>query len=285
MACDCEIVLDGLSAARAQEVASACEAEVRRIEAKYSRYREDSVTAEINRAAAGGNGCRIDAETAALCRFADQLHRESRALFDLTSGVMRYIWRFDEPRLPPADRIAEACARIGWDAVTLSDDAIAFGRPGMEIDFGGIGKEYAADRAAAIAREHGACAGFINLGGDIAVIGPDACGRPWSFGIRHPRKADAVIAHIEVARGALATSGDYERFVMVGGRRFCHIINPRTGLPVQHWQSVSVVDTLCISAGAMASIAMLMEADALPWLRAQGVRFLAVGPDGQLING
>ncbi len=162
-----------------------------------------------------------------------------------------------------------------------------------QIHFGAVGqfciggdiKEYAADRAAALARERGALAGFVNLGGDIAVIGPDACGRPWSFGIRHPRHADAVIAHIEVARGGLATSGDYERFVMIDGRRYCHIINPRTGQPVQYWRSVSVVGALCIAAGALASIAMLMEVDALPWLRSQGVQFLAVGPDGGLISG
>jgi thiamine biosynthesis lipoprotein len=285
MASDCEIVLDGLPAARAREVAAACEAEVRRIEAKYSRYREDSATAAINRAAARGEPVSIDTETAALCRFAGELHALSHGLFDLTSGVLRHAWRFDRPERPDPARLADLLSRVGWNHVQLSADRIGFSIPGMELDFGGIGKEYAADRAAVVAQEAGAAHGLINLGGDIAVIGPPADGAAWSLGIRHPRQPEATLAHVDVTRGALATSGDYERFIMIDGRRFCHIINPRSGQPVQHWQSVSVVGTVCIAAGALASIAMLMEADALPWLRDQGAQFLAVGPDGRLING
>ena len=102
----------------------------------------------------------------------------------------------------------------------------------MEIDFGGIGKEYAADRVATICLEHGLRHGLVNLGGDIRAIGPQADGTPWRVGIRHPRVQDAAIAGFDLAAGALATSGDYERYFEIDGKRYCHILNPTTGMPV-----------------------------------------------------
>jgi len=146
----------------------------------------------------------------------------------------------------------------------------------MEIDFGGFGKEYAADRAVALLAERGARHGFVNLGGDIRVLGPQPDGQPWRFGIQHPRKPEATIASIELAEGALATSGDYERYLEHEGRRYCHILDPRTGWPVAHWQSMSVVAPLAVAAGALTTIAMLKAEAALEFLRGQGVGFLAV---------
>jgi len=153
----------------------------------------------------------------------------------------------------------------------------------MELDFGGIGKEYAADRARAVLAQAGVQHGFVNLGGDLRVLGPRADGRPWCFGIQHPREPGAVCAQVQLRDGALATSGDYERFfVTPEGRRCCHILDPRSGEPVTHWQSISVAAPVCAAAGALATIAMLHGPDGADFLRRQGVAFLAVDSAGRL---
>jgi len=155
---------------------------------------------------------------------------------------------------------------------------------GMEIDFGGFGKEYAADRAAALLERDGAASGIVNLGGDLRVLGPRPDGSAWSIGIQHPRAPGSTIASIRLARGALATSGDYERFFEVDGKRYCHILNPATGWPVQGWQSISVVAPLCVAAGAMSTIALLHEDAAPAFLAGQQVAWLAVDRDGDVIR-
>jgi thiamine biosynthesis lipoprotein len=122
--------------------------------------------------------------------------------------------------------------------------------------------------------------GLANLGGDIRVIGPRADGTPWPLGIAHPRQAGAVIASIQVIQGGLATSGDYERYFEHEGQRYCHILDPRSGWPVAHWQSVSVLAPACLAAGALTTIAMLRGAEAHVLLRSQGVGFLTIDPLG-----
>jgi thiamine biosynthesis lipoprotein len=124
--------------------------------------------------------------------------------------------------------------------------------------------------------------GLVNLGGDLRAIGPRADGSPWRVGIRHPRVDAAAIAGFDLAAGALATSGDYERYFDIGGRRYCHIMNPRTGMPVAHWQSISVVSPLCVVAGSCATIAMLLESGAEAFLDTQSVQWLGVAADGSL---
>jgi FAD:protein FMN transferase len=270
----------------ARRAADAAIAEVARIEAKYSRYRDDSVTTTINRAA-GGLPVAIDAETSALLDYADRCHELSGGTFDLTSGVLRRAWDFRRapPRLPDPEAVAAAVDLIGWGRVERGGGARAWvrmSRAGMEIDFGGIGKEYAADRAATTLAERGVAAALVDLGGDVRALGTQEGGAPWRVGIRHPRgtRADEAIAAIDVADAAVATSGDYERFIEIDGRRYCHILDPRTGWPVTHWQSVSVVAPLAIVAGSAATIAMLLGGGAGAFLEAQGVRWLGLAADG-----
>jgi thiamine biosynthesis lipoprotein len=153
----------------------------------------------------------------------------------------------------------------------------------MEIDFGGIGKEYAADRIATILAERGVAHALVNLGGDVRALGGQADGRPWRVGIRHPRAQPvAAIASIEIADGAVATSGDYERGFDLDGRRYCHLLDPRTGWPVQAWQAISVVAPLAIVAGSCATIAMLLEERAEAFLGEQAVAWLGVDAAGGL---
>lgn len=284
MASACEFLLDGDSEGPLQVAAQAARAEVVRIEQQFSRYRSDSIIARINATAGTGQRVVVDAETAHLLDFAGQLHTLSDGLFDITSGVLRRAWDFKTGRLPEPEALTALLPCIGWHLVDWDGHSVSLTRPGMELDFGGFGKEYAADRAHAVLLAHGVRHGWINLGGDLRVIGPQRDGRPWSFGIQHPREAGQTLAHISLSEGALATSGDYERYFERFGRRYCHILDPRTGWPVQAWQSVSVVSPVCVAAGALATIAMLKGEDAISYLSAQGVRFLACSANGTVLH-
>ena len=279
-----ELQLATADRALADRTAAAMIGEVRRIEAKYSRYRDDSVTTAINRDA-GGRGVAIDAETAGLLRYADCCHAQSGGRFDITTGVLRRVWDFKRrpPRIPDEHEIACALELIGWNGVEWNDDRIRLPRAGMEIDFGGIGKEYAADRAAAICVEHGIGHALVNLGGDVRAIGTRVDGSPWRVGVRHPRGPGAV-ALVDLADAAIATSGDYERFFELDGRRYCHLLDARRGFPVSHWQSVSVVAPLAILAGSYATIAMLLEADARDFLDAHALPRLTIAADGTSVG-
>ena len=281
MACDCLIHLEGLDVRLLEPAAQAARDEVLRIEAKYSRYRADSVLSAINRNAQGV-ALAVDEETAGLLDFGARLHALSGGLFDLSSGVLRHAWNFAAAQVPEAVQLAPWLARVGWERVEWDGERLRLPEPGMELDFGGIGKEYAADRAQAVLAAHGLRHGFVNLGGDLRLLGPRADGSAWRLGIQHPRQPGAVVASLSLQHGALATSGDYERFFERDGRRYCHLLNPRSGQPVRHWQSISVTAPLCAAAGAVSTCAMLMEDQAPAWLRAQGLSYLAVAADGSL---
>ena len=282
MASRCEVRIDGLDASAAASVAEAAITEVRRIEAKYSRYRPDSIVSRVNATAGGAHAVEVDDETGALLHFAAQLHAQSDGLFDITSGVLRRVWDFRVGRVPTPPALAEAVALVGWARVEWNGRALRLPTAGMEIDFGGFGKEYAADRAATALEARGVRHGFVNLGGDIRVVGPRADGSTWSLGIQHPREAERTVAGVELDHGALATSGDYERFFVQEGRRYCHILDPRSGWPVTHWQSVSVTSPACIAAGALSTIAMLKGPAALDFLDGQQAAYLAVDAAGHL---
>ena len=284
MAADHELLLWTDRRARADRVARVAIADVLRIEAKFSRYRDDSVATAINRAA-GASPVAIDAETAALLRYADRCHRLSAGAFDLSSGVLGRAWDFRRRPsvVPTADEIDAARTLIGWDRVEWDDVHVRLPERGMELDFGGIGKEYAADRAATICADHGIGHGLVNLGGDVRIIGPQPDGAPWRVGIRHPRVEHAAIGTVELRDGAVTTSGDYERYFEVDGHRYCHLLDARTGWPTGHWQSATVVAPLAILAGSYATIAMLLAADAPAFLAQQHVRYLLVRADGSIV--
>ena len=283
MAGPAHITLAGLDSRRAKRLAQLAAAEIRRIEAKYSRYRQDSVVARVN-AAAGQGWSDCDAETESLFDYAAALHQASDGLFDITSGVLRRAWDFRVARLPEAALLDRLRQLVGWSRVAREPGRIRLPQAGMEIDFGGFGKEYAADRAAALLLARGVAHGLVNLSGDIRILGPKADGSPWRLGIRDPRDAAGVIADIEVASGALATSGDYERYFELDGRRYCHILDPQLGTPVDYWRSVSVVAPLAIVAGSHATIAMLKQAAGAAYLDAVGLPYLAYDRAGRSVH-
>jgi thiamine biosynthesis lipoprotein len=267
----CEVRLYARDEMSASACAQGAIADVRRLDAKYSRYRADSITAEINRAAAAGGTIDIDAETTTLLDYAATCFEQSDGLFDITSGVLREAWSSDRQMLPEPALLEALLARVGWNKVRWDRPRLTFGVPGMEIDFGGVVKEYAADRAAVICAEAGFKYGLVDLGGDIRIIGPHPDGSPWTVGIQHPRRADAVMATLDLVRGSVASSGDYERFIEIDGRRYSHIFSPRTGMPVRGLAGVSVVAEECVIAGSATTIAMLMEDRAPDWLREFGL--------------
>jgi thiamine biosynthesis lipoprotein len=273
----CRLRLDSPDAVRANAAIAAAEAETRRLELKYSRYLAGSVVSRINRAAGAADPIPIDAETAGLLGFAHTLWQQSEGLFDLTAGVLRRVWDFKSAHLPPQSSIDPLLPLIGWGRVQWDASAIRLPEPGMEIDFGGCVKEYACDCVAAVLSAHGVERGLIDLAGDMAVVGAGSVAQPWSVGIRHPRATGAALAHVSLAGGGLASSGDYARCLLVGGRRYSHILNPTTGWPVQGLVAVSIVAPQCLVAGGSATIAMLKpEAEALDWLAQLGLPWLAV---------
>jgi FAD:protein FMN transferase len=281
MASACEVRVAGTSLRGLRDAAQAAIDEVRRIELKYSRYRADSIVSRINASAGSDALLAVDDETAQLLGFAAQLFESSDGLFDITSGVLRRAWDFRAGRVPEPAAVSALLGLVGWQKVVWTGQTLTLPIPGMEIDFGGFGKEYAADRAHAVLAARGVRHGYVNLGGDVRVLGAQPDGTPWRIGIQHPRDADRLIASLDVNEGALATSGDYERFFEHDGRRYCHILDPRSGWPVDAWQSISVFAPVCVAAGAMSTIAMLKRGAGLDFLREQGAAFLAIDAQGQ----
>lgn len=278
----CEIVIEADDESVLPAALAAGEAEVRRLEAKYTRYREDSVTAAINRSAGDRLGVEVDAETAALLDYADVAWRESGGLFDISSGVLRRAWDFRSQRLPSQRQIDALLPLVGWQRLSWTRPRIVLPKAGMQIDFGGYVKEYAADAAAARCRAAGARHGYVDLGGDLRLIGPQSDGGAWRIGIRDPNDPLRAIATVELADGAIATSGDYERCMVVDGRRYGHLLDPRSGWPVEGFASVSVIAPQALIAGTATTTALLLGRAGEGWLRDLGLPHLLVSPEGGL---
>lgn len=281
MGSPCEVKLYAPSRAAARRIAAAVMAEVERLERRYSRYRDDSFLAEINRVAAVGGRIAVDPETSGLLDYVATCHRESDGLFDITSGVLRQVWRFKQKSLPDPAALAAVLGRVGWQRLRWRSPWLEFTVAGMELDFGGAVKEYAVDRAAALCWEAGVQHGLVNLGGDIKIIGPHPDGSPWSIAIRHPRDPTSSIRTLALRHGALASSGDYERCLVIDGVRYGHILNPKSGWPVRHLAAVSVAADFCVVAGSASTIAMLKEEAGPSWLEALGLAHFWVDVSGR----
>ncbi|MDD2758806.1 MAG: FAD:protein FMN transferase [Methylomonas sp.] len=276
MGSPCEILLAAESKSQADSAIKAVISDVGRLEAKYSRYRNDSFLSDINRIAADGGRIIVDDETAGLLNYAAACYEQSGGLFDISSGILRRVWRMDRNELPEPGQVKQMLEHVGWHKLLWNAPVLEFPQPGMELDFGGVVKEYAADRAAGLCWEAGIRYGVINLGGDIKIIGPRIDGGPWRIGIRDPRNKDGVMRTVMMREGALASSGDYERCITVDGVRFGHVLNPKTGYPVRHLTAVSVIADFCVVAGSASTIAMLKEHDGPKWLAGLGLPYMWV---------
>jgi FAD:protein FMN transferase len=281
MASPCEVLMDIDSEIIAGELLLLAFEEAVRVEEKFSRYSDDNIIYHINNSSLG-KPVEVDAETANLLDYADQCYRLSEGLFDITSGILRLVWKFDgSDNVPTQEKIAEILPRIGWNRVTWERPMISLPE-GMEIDLGGIGKEYAVDRTADILMQHHEAGMLVNFGGDIRVTGPRHDNSGWTIGIERsisPRLQHGAtgledITKFQISRGGVATSGDARRYLLKDGVRYCHILDPRTGWPVQGApSSVTVVAGTCTDAGILSTLAMLHGEQAETFLLAQDVKF------------
>ncbi|MBQ0726910.1 MAG: FAD:protein FMN transferase [Thalassolituus oleivorans] len=283
MASPCEVMLPYIDSNKddVQRVAQAAEEEVRRIETKYSRFRPDSILSKIN--SSDGQKTTIDAETHYLLNYASVAFELSDGLFDITAGVLSKLWDFRNGIIPSPETIRTNLAYVGFQHIRFNSNSIIL-PAGMSLDFGGIGKEYAVDCAAAICKSAGITHGIVDLGGDLHVIGPQPDNRPWKVGVRNPRAPENAIAELAITQGGLSTSGDYERYFEHSGKRYCHLLLPKTGMPVSYWASVSVVAPSCLLAGTLSTIAMLKQSDARMWLDEQEIQYLGIHPDLTMIE-
>ncbi len=274
MACLCEILIDTTDAALALELGQQARAETLRIEQKFSRYRDDSIVARIN--AAAGKPLQLDDETAGLIDFATELWDVSDGRFDITSGLLRRAWTFDgSDRLPQQEAIDALLPLIGWDKVRWQKPELQL-PAGMEIDLGGIGKEYAVDKVFALLQSQFGGALLVNFGGDLRAHGPRSDGSLWQIGVEKV-SSEQNVERLEIAQGALATSGDSQRYLQRDGVRYSHILDPRSGWPVAGApHAVTVLAQTCVQAGMLSTLALMTGTDAEAFLDEQDVKYWSV---------
>ncbi len=271
MASPCEVLIDGNDRKLAARVSRLVVDEAKRIEALWSRYLRGNIIDRIN--TANGAAVRVDEETADMLDYAARLWTLSDGRFDVTAGVLRRVWRFDgSDRLPTAEAVDAIRALIGWERVEWTRPRLRLA-PGMELDFGGIGKEYAVDRALRRVRDVTDVPVLINFGGDLVCDRPRTSGGAWQLGIESIG-ADAAIPQIALTQGGVATSGDARRYLLRDGVRYGHILDATTGWPVPDApHAVTVTAKHCTLAGMLSTLAMLQGSDAEAFLNAQGVRY------------
>lgn len=270
------LVLSKAGRAAAQKQLDVAFAEAWRIEAKYSRYRAGNIVHRIN--SADGATVETDEETANLIDFGALLYEMSDRRFDITSGVLREVWCFDGgDRVPREEQVRRVLQRVGWHKAIWKRRALTLER-GMQIDLGGLGKEYAVDRAATLVAAESDAPCLINFGGDIAAVGTAPQDAPWRVGIESPGGSPATACkRIELRRGGLATSGDARRYLLKDGIRYSHLLNPLTGWPViDAPRSVTVAADTCTQAGMLSTLAMLMGREAESFLQCESQRFWCI---------
>ena len=273
MANPCLIIIEHVNASKNSELVKQnihqMADEVWRIEQKYSRYLASSPLSKINDS--NGVEVNIDQETYQLLNVADVLWQESEGMFDISSGAFRRIWKFkDQQTIPSITEINEVLTHVGWKRIEFNEDRVLLEK-GMQIDFGGIGKEYAADRCASMADETLGNSVLVNLGGDVVAKGPRINNKPWDVGIETKDGVGKVWKNVPLANGAIATSGDVYKSIIYNGKRYSHIINALTGYPTLDAPStISVIAPNCTEAGMLSTVAMLKGIDAETFLKEQG---------------
>ncbi|MDB4326982.1 FAD:protein FMN transferase [bacterium] len=272
MASPCELLIETQDSMLANHLTSVAYAETKRIEQKFSRYLPNNPMANINDSQ--GKPIAIDNEFFRLLELANSCFQLSDGLFDITSGVLRQAWTFDgSDNLPSPDAVKVLMPFIGWGKVKYDQSSITVAK-GMELDFGGMGKEYAVDCVAKLCAEHASTTSVVvNFGGDIQVNRARHNKQPWYIGIESPDDAEATKV-LKIISGGLATSGDARRYLLKNGKRYSHILNPETGYPVKNAaSSVTIAAPHCIQAGLLATMALLKGPNAEVFLEQQDVKF------------
>ena len=250
--------VDARGRENAARIARLAEDEALRIERKFSRYRDGSVVSEINRNA-GRTPVAVDEETDGLVASALDLVARTEGRFDPTVGVLRSAWDFRSGRVPAQREIDALLPFVGASSVSRRDGTVFLRNEGMQLDLGGVGKEYAADRVARLLQEEGISAAVVNFSGDVRTVGRRLDRHPWKIGVRDPRDPRRIRFSVRPMAGAgVATSGDYERGFVKDGTRYHHILDARTGWPARGVASATVVAGSADTAGRFASAAFLL---------------------------
>lgn len=257
-----ELTVVGEDPASADEHIDAAIEEIRRIERLLTTYDESSETSQINRYA-GLTPVSVSAETLQLIERSIRISRLTQGAFDITYGsVDKRLWNFDQTMtsLPDPETAKRMVRLIDYRNILLDRDqgTVFLKHTGMRIGFGGIGKGYAADRARQLLKGRGVTSGIINASGDLAVWGCQPDGRPWTIGVVHPDASDQPFSYMQLNNMAVATSGNYEKYVIIDGKRYSHTIDPRSGLPVTGIKSVTIITPYAEIADAMATPVMVM---------------------------
>ncbi|HPG01130.1 MAG TPA: FAD:protein FMN transferase [Kiritimatiellia bacterium] len=233
-------------------------------EAKYSRFIDSSLISRIN-AAAGREWVEVDAEAESLFSLCDWFHWTTDGVFDPTSGPFVALWDYHrQPAVVPSEsEVAAARSLVGWGRVQRRAGGIFLPQQGMMLDIGGIGKEYAVDRVMNLALEANIKNVLVNFGNDLRVHGEPPEKGPWKVGLEHPDSPGRCWGGVALNEGAVCSSGNYLRFMDVGGKRYGHIIDPRTGNPVNNGcRSTTVIAPTCTEAGILATSSFVLGADA-----------------------
>lgn len=279
MASPCELLIETEDEALASSITKTAYNEAKRIEHKFSRYRKDNIIHQINNSK--GQPISVDQETSLLLDYADQCFQMSNGLFDITSGVLREIWKFDcSDNVPTNNQVKNLLPRIGWDKVKWNSPSIIL-PANMEIDLGGIGKEYAVDRTAMLIRAQSDVSVLINFGGDLYSTKEKRNGTGWVVGIENPSKSkdsnSSSVEEFQLKQGGIATSGDVYRYILKDGIRYSHILNPHTGWPIINApHAVTIVAETCLEAGILATLAILNGKSAKSFLVNENVKFWIV---------
>jgi FAD:protein FMN transferase len=221
-------------------------------EAKFSRYRPDSMLSRINREAGSGDWFATDPEMEQMLDLADEVYRRSDGILDASLLPLEQVWDWKQVHreLPQPARVKAALALTGWDKVGRKAGAVRLPVAGMGLDFGGFGKEYAVDRLARIAREHGIRDALIDLGRDLHALGGNGTHPFWHVGIEDGCHPGTCWGGLAVSDRAVSASGDYARFFVHDGVRYGHILDPRTGWPVANgMRAATVIAPTCLDAG------------------------------------
>jgi len=235
---------------------------VRRVERLMSVYLPDSEVSRLN-AAGASHAVVLSPETLEVLAAAKRLSELTGGAFDVTYAPLRALWREAQMRdvVPLEEELRRAMLSVGHEKLVLSGNSAMFAAPGMSVDLGGIAKGYGVDAAAEALRRAGAASALVDIGGDMRLVGKAEGGRKWRIRVRDPRGAGERPIVLELADAAVATSGDYARYFTVAGRRYSHIIDPRTGWPVTDVPSATVVAPDATTADALATAISVMGAE------------------------
>ena len=257
----CSLHYDSENHVSAKEIGLRVLKWVRYFELRYSRFIKDSFVSKVN-SLAGLEPVPLEDEDRRLFGLCQSLNFITKGLFDPTTLPISLLWDFKKksPEIPSDDKIKRAIELVGWKKVVLNQDEVFLPLPGMGLDFGGFGKEYAVDRVVEILKSCGVENAMVNFGGDIHALGCPKDALNWIIGIENPKEPGRPAFALELKGMAVATSGTYARFFAKDGKRFSHLIDHRTGYPVSsNVFSASVLASTCLEAGALATCSLLCD--------------------------